>query len=49
MKGGKKSDLIACLVEDKNSIVTERPSVDAVIRDGAAVVHLFQARCIKHL
>ena len=42
LKGGKKSDLIACLVGDENSIVTERPSVDAVILDGAAVVHLLK-------
>ena len=47
MKGVKKSDLICCLVEDESGIATERPSVDAVILDGAAVVHLLKPVGLK--
>ena len=42
LNGGSNSDLICCLEEIKNSVVASKPNVDAVILDGAAVVHMLK-------
>ena len=39
---GSKSDLIGCLEEVNDAVVTSKPKVDAVILDGAAVVHFLK-------
>ena len=44
---GVKSDLITCLEEIEGSTCSERPQVDMVILDGAAIVHLLKPGAAK--
>ena len=46
---GVKADLVGCLEEFKNSIVTMPPQADVTILDGATVLHLLHPKFSKNI